>query len=73
MAISAPAWVSYLHYAVGVYSICFPEAWIIGVVFLIAGTVYYVIQEAEWQKRVLARDNNFKPSTKPDVGITDAH
>jgi basic amino acid/polyamine antiporter, APA family len=48
-----------------------PQSWIIGVAFLIAGSIYYVIRR-RWQKRVLARDNN-KPSPNPDVGLTDAH
>jgi basic amino acid/polyamine antiporter, APA family len=48
-----------------------PQAWLIGVVFLIAGTIYYVVLR-RWQKRVLAHDNN-KPFTNPDVGLTDAH
>ena len=49
-----------------------PEAWLIGVAFVIAGSIYYVVKK-RWQKRVLAYDNNYKPSTKPDVGLTDAH
>lgn len=48
------------------------EAWLIGVAFVIAGSTYYLAKN-RWQKRVLAHDNNNKPSTKPDVGLTDAH
>jgi len=50
-----------------------PQAWIIGVAFLAAGTIYYVLQR-RWQrpKKVLAHHTN-KPSTEPDVGLTDAH
>ena len=48
------------------------EAWLIGVAFVIAGSVYYVAKK-RWQKRVLAHDTNNKPSTKPNVGLTDAH
>ena len=48
-----------------------PEAWFIGVLFVIAGTIYYVVRR-HWQKRVLANDTNNLP-TNPDVGLTDAH
>ncbi len=47
------------------------QAWIIGVAFLLAGTVYYLILRGV-RKRVLADDNN-KQQVKPDVGFTDAH
>ncbi len=49
-----------------------PDAWLVGVAFLVAGTVYYVARR-RWQKRVLAHDNNNKASINPDVGLTDAH
>jgi len=50
-----------------------PQAWIIGVAFLATGVVYYaVLRRWRRQKRVLAHDVN-KPSTEPDVGLTDAH
>ncbi len=49
-----------------------PEAWVIGVAFLVAGSIYYVARR-RWQKRVLAHDTNNKPSTNPDVGLTDAN
>jgi hypothetical protein len=48
-----------------------PQAWIIGVAFLAAGTIYYAALH-RWRKKVLANDTN-KPSPNPDVGLTDAH
>jgi APA family basic amino acid/polyamine antiporter len=48
-----------------------PQSWVIGVAFLIAGTIYYAALH-RWRKKVLARDTN-KPSPNPDVGLTDAH
>lgn len=48
-----------------------PQAWVTGVAFLIAGTIYYAIRH-HWRKRVLAPNNNTH-SIKPDVGLTDAH
>jgi APA family basic amino acid/polyamine antiporter len=48
-----------------------PQAWVTGVAFLVAGTVYYAILH-RWRKRVLAPNHN-KSSVNPDVGLTDAH
>jgi len=33
------------------------QTWLIGIVFLIAGTIYYVFRRG-WQKRVLATETN---------------
>ena len=49
-----------------------PDAWIAGVAFLIAGTIYYLVRR-RWQKRVLAHDNHNKLTIKPDVGLTDVN
>jgi Amino acid transporters len=48
-----------------------PQAWITGVAFLAAGSIYYIALR-RWRKKVLASETN-KPSTNPDVGLTDAH
>ena len=48
-----------------------PQSWLIGVAFLITGSIYYAAL-LRCRRKVLARDTN-KPSTNPDVGLTDAN
>ena len=47
-----------------------PQAWVTGVAFLIAGTIYYAIRRYA-RKRVLAPDNI--TTLKPDVSLTNVH
>jgi APA family basic amino acid/polyamine antiporter len=50
-----------------------PEAWIVGVVFLVAGTIYFFVNKRFMlkRKRVLANDTN--PNViSPNVGLSDA-
>jgi APA family basic amino acid/polyamine antiporter len=49
-----------------------PDAWLVGVVFVLAGSLYYLVRKRWGQKRVLANENNSTPIISPDVGLSDA-